>query len=1081
MKKLIAVLVIAASMSLFSAEKYAVLIAGDYNATGITNTTHLWNQGVGDRSEFWNDLYLQWEMLTQEKGYKPENVIVLFANGIDHSITNPEIDIRYSPTQYTGYTHITNYAASEANVQAVCADLYSKMVYGDDFLYVWVMSHSSSGSIYLMNDALTGNVAVTYSTFANYFKGLTALKKVYQLSMNYALNLKIQLQETNAVIISSCSADAQFSYSYEADQKIVVNSKGPGDYVVVENEDIGNKTYYHGEVNYHMYSAINGKRPDGENFYYYTTDTEGIPIVHDYFSDADINSDGHISILEAFTWMKEDDYITRVSTPETPAYYDTGTGGSENGRYISFKYPTLITSSEIDGWYYGPTTLKGNIGILNDVWSWFNVEPFSDVTILRKPLSSSEFWSGIDLDYDCVVKTESPEVPIDIIYGISMISTRVENMKLNFLADSQLDLVGRCTFSGVDLNFNAGSTVNMNQATLNTADNTTITGNITFPEYSELSVTIGTKLIVKSGSTLEFLPGSKIWLGQGSELVIDAGATLAFNNTPIVVSPGSRFTINGTFTGTYYEASDLGIYPETKGESWVGIVAGIESTIALTNVKIAGAECAISGSPASISLVGCKFTDCINGVNFVYCNDYTIENNTFTGMGSGIGVCLTTFNSLGTFKYNTIENFARGVLLTFSSPIMSKNIIRNNANYGLYVTGYSSYPQLINPGDTALGLNNSIVDNGLGTDYYESSQIYSKYSAAVYMENGMNNIYSGNTSELPAVPCYRGVGYSPSSEILRFPTLLKAANNYWGTASINDVNFTSYFDLYTWYRLSYEPYATKPFTEFLHTASIYGSLSIEAKLLDQAIKAELDGKIDLAIKKFERIIEKFPTSEENYIALSRLTDIYVKEEISLDPLVSIYDAQIASEDESVNKQYFKEMKIESKIKTKKYDEAIVLAEEMKSEAQTEGEILLAEINVSIANMLKDAESSGKGKSSSDPQSVIDLINKLTGNEVKTEPSYLAETLLPSESKLYQNYPNPFNPVTQIKFDLTKTAKVRLSVYNISGQVVAELTSGTMNAGHHAVDFDGSKLNSGIYYYTLETNSMATTKKMVLTK
>ena len=154
---------------------------------------------------------------------------------------------------------------------------------------------------------------------------------------------------------------------------------------------------------------------------------------------------------------------------------------------------------------------------------------------------------------------------------------------------------------------------------------------------------------------------------------------------------------------------------------------------------------------------------------------------------------------------------------------------------------------------------------------------------------------------------------------------------------------------------------------------------------------------------------------------------------------------------------------------------------MKSEAQTEGEILLAEINVSIANMLKDAESSGKGKSSSDPQSVIDLINKLTGNEVKTEPSYLAETLLPSESKLYQNYPNPFNPVTQIKFDLTKTAKVRLSVYNISGQVVAELTSGTMNAGHHAVDFDGSKLNSGIYYYTLETNSMATTKKMVLTK
>jgi hypothetical protein len=33
--------------------------------------------------------------------------------------------------------------------------------------------------------------------------------------------------------------------------------------------------------------------------------------------------------------------------------------------------------------------------------------------------------------------------------------------------------------------------------------------------------------------------------------------------------------------------------------------------------------------------------------------------------------------------------------------------------------------------------------------------------------------------------------------------------------------------------------------------------------------------------------------------------------------------------------------------------------------------------------------------------------------------------------------------------------------------VAELANGVMNAGSHAVDFDGSKLNSGVYYYTLE--------------
>ncbi|MFA7122940.1 MAG: hypothetical protein WC212_02790 [Candidatus Delongbacteria bacterium] len=229
MKKLIAILVIAVSMSLFSAEKYAVLIAGDYNATGIS-TTSQWNQGLGDHSEFWNDLYLQWEMLYQ-KGYKKENIKVLFAKGSDYWIDNSYVANRYRAYNATGtlLETITNYAATEANVQAVCAELGSKMVYGDDFLYVWVMSHSSSGSIYLMNDALSGNVAVSYSTFANYFKPLNALNKVYQLNINYAKNLELQLQQENAVIISSSDYLQGIENSYRADNKILEIDKGPGD------------------------------------------------------------------------------------------------------------------------------------------------------------------------------------------------------------------------------------------------------------------------------------------------------------------------------------------------------------------------------------------------------------------------------------------------------------------------------------------------------------------------------------------------------------------------------------------------------------------------------------------------------------------------------------------------------------------------------------------------------------------------------------------------------------------------------------------------------------------------------------
>jgi flagellar hook assembly protein FlgD len=110
-----------------------------------------------------------------------------------------------------------------------------------------------------------------------------------------------------------------------------------------------------------------------------------------------------------------------------------------------------------------------------------------------------------------------------------------------------------------------------------------------------------------------------------------------------------------------------------------------------------------------------------------------------------------------------------------------------------------------------------------------------------------------------------------------------------------------------------------------------------------------------------------------------------------------------------------------------------------------------------------------------------LISKLYSDEEKNEPSVTTETVLPSHNKLFQNYPNPFNPVTQIKFALTKTAEVKLSVYNIGGQKVAELANGSRQAGVHTVDFDGSRLNSGVYYYTLEVDGKNITRNMLLIK
>lgn len=91
--------------------------------------------------------------------------------------------------------------------------------------------------------------------------------------------------------------------------------------------------------------------------------------------------------------------------------------------------------------------------------------------------------------------------------------------------------------------------------------------------------------------------------------------------------------------------------------------------------------------------------------------------------------------------------------------------------------------------------------------------------------------------------------------------------------------------------------------------------------------------------------------------------------------------------------------------------------------------------------------------------------------------------------LEQNYPNPFNPVTTISYTIpnvvdAKSASVtntKLIVYNILGQQVQTLVNEIKPAGNYQVQFDGSNLPSGIYFYTLSYGEFLQTRKLVLLK
>jgi hypothetical protein len=100
-------------------------------------------------------------------------------------------------------------------------------------------------------------------------------------------------------------------------------------------------------------------------------------------------------------------------------------------------------------------------------------------------------------------------------------------------------------------------------------------------------------------------------------------------------------------------------------------------------------------------------------------------------------------------------------------------------------------------------------------------------------------------------------------------------------------------------------------------------------------------------------------------------------------------------------------------------------------------------------------------------------------------------ILPEKTVLLPNYPNPFNPGTWLPYKLAKDSDIIIKVYNVSGQLIRTLDLGNQNTGFYLTkakapywdgrDSEGSKVSSGVYYYTLQAGDFKATRKMVIIK
>lgn len=113
------------------------------------------------------------------------------------------------------------------------------------------------------------------------------------------------------------------------------------------------------------------------------------------------------------------------------------------------------------------------------------------------------------------------------------------------------------------------------------------------------------------------------------------------------------------------------------------------------------------------------------------------------------------------------------------------------------------------------------------------------------------------------------------------------------------------------------------------------------------------------------------------------------------------------------------------------------------------------------------------------QDVIAYVLVSTGVTAVNEPTYA--NAIPSEFKMDQNYPNPFNPSTNIRYQLPSNSFVTIKVYDILGKEVATLVNENELAGNHQLNFDASRLTSGVYIYTINAGGFMQSKKMLLLK
>ena len=584
----------------------------------------------------------------------------------------------------------------------------------------------------------------------------------------------------------------------------------------------------------------------------------------------------------------------------------------------------------------------------------------------------------------------------------------------------------------------------------------TITGNVTIPS--------GIALTISSGATVTFNSGVKLIVNGGGTLIAN-GATFRGNGSA------------GSWNSIWFAANSYGtIQSCTIRDAQCGIYATSNANITVSNCTITNNS--IYGfsilSNATVNISNCTISSSHTGIN-ISSSLVTITGNTFLN-NSSYSINANSIASLQPLYWHDNTFQSNGPLLLNNAGVhlyFYNNIISSSS--GVYVT--SSSPDFGNPADHSHGYN---AITCAGSPLVKADN-YSSLSMGHAPEGGYNSIYGSDL---------------PDMESLNH-SIIWADYNYWGSP-YPQVYADGTSQITTVGPLNYDP--NPPCNGMLKQSTSLAKINSEPNS-------------DISTKYWEAISE---FKEGNYSTAATLLKSIISgaydDKYSPLALLSLYDCKLklfnsTASDSSINQDWKSITKNLSEssgnslkpfsirllareaASSNDYSNANIYYKKLISEYPNSEHELVGLYNLFIYYIIEndfahaksylDRMENGYPKEDLTKFAEIDYGNGTTSTMPKI--SNEKEASNSQEFDLSNAYPNPFNPTTIINYTLPLDEKVNIKVFDILGKEVAELVNEEKPAGKYSVQFDASKLSSGIYFYSITAGNYHLTKKLLLVK